>query len=238
MTLLTVEGVDAGYGEAQVLFGISLRVEKGSITTLLGSNGAGKTTTLKIITGLLRPWRGRIVFKSVDVTGLPPHRRVEMGMSMVPEGRRLWPYLTVEENLILAARGTRRAVERMRENLEIVYTLFPRLKERRRQLAGTLSGGEQQMLAIARALMTSPELLLLDEPSLGLAPKLVIDVLQTVKRLRDEYNVTILLVEQNVHMALAIADYGYVLENGRIVAEGEPKNLLESEALKRAYLGI
>ncbi len=237
-TMLAVEGVEAGYGEAKVLFGVSFRVSKGSITTLLGSNGAGKTTTLRVVTGLIKPWSGRVVFKGVDVTDWPPYRRVEEGMSMVPEGRRLWPQLTVEENLMLAANATRRAKERIRENLEIVYSLFPRLRERRRQLAGTLSGGEQQMLAIARALMTTPELLILDEPSLGLAPKLVIDVLQTVKRLRDEYGITVLLVEQNVHMALTIADYGYVLENGRIVAEGEPSKLTESEALKRAYLGV
>ena len=236
--MLVVENVEAGYGEAKVLFGVSFRVRRGSITTLLGSNGAGKTTTLKVVTGLLKPWSGRILFKGVDVTDWPPYRRVEEGMSMVPEGRRLWPQLTVEENLLLAANATRRAKERMRENLEMVYTLFPRLKERRRQLAGTLSGGEQQMLAIGRALMTSPELLILDEPSLGLAPKLVIDVLQTVKRLRDEYGITVLLVEQNVHMALTIADYGYVLENGRIVVEGEPGKLAESEALRRAYLGL
>ena len=235
--MLVVDRLSTGYGEAQVLFAVSLSVERDSITTLLGSNGAGKTTTLKAITGLLKAWEGKIVFNNIDVTHMPAHKRVELGMALVPEGRRLWPQLTVEENLLLAAKATKRARERLKENLEIVYTLFPRLRERRTQLAGTLSGGEQQMLAIGRALMTAPTLLLLDEPSLGLAPKLVIDVLETIKRLRDEYGLTVLLVEQNVHMALRIADYGYVLENGRIVVEGEPEKLLESDALRRAYLG-
>ncbi len=235
--MLVVEKLSTGYGEAQVLFSVSLSVEKDSITTLLGSNGAGKTTTLKAITGLLPAWEGRIVFNGKDITTTPAHKRVWLGMALVPEGRRLWPQLTVEENLLLAARATPRAREKMEENLEIVYQLFPRLRERKKQLAGTLSGGEQQMLAIARALMTAPSLLLLDEPSLGLAPKLVIDVLETIKRLRDEYGLTVLLVEQNVHMALRIADYGYVLENGRIVVEGVPEKLLESDALRRAYLG-
>lgn len=235
---LEVKGIDAGYGEAQVLFKVSLAVEERTITTLLGSNGAGKTTTLKVITGLLKPWDGSIFFKGMDITNLPPHKRVELGIAMVPEGRRLWPQLTVEENLLLAAKATKRAKDKLAENLEIVYNLFPRLKERRRQLAGTLSGGEQQMLAIGRSLMTAPTLLLLDEPSLGLAPKLVIEVLETIKRIRDEYGLTVLLVEQNVHMALRIADYGYVLEQGRIVLEGEPRKLIESKALKKAYIGI
>ena len=235
--VLEVEGIEAGYGEIQVLFGVSLRVEKGTVTALLGSNGAGKTTTLKTIMGLLEPWSGRIVFKDADITRLPAHRRVEQGIALVPEGRKLWPRLTVEEHLRLAA-TTPRARERFEESLEMVYELFPRLRERRRQLAGTMSGGEQQMLAIARALMTAPELLMLDEPSIGLAPKLVLEVLDAVKSLKEEYGLTVLLVEQNVHMALQIADYGYVIENGRIVLEGTPDELAGSEALRKAYIGV
>ncbi len=237
MPLLSVENIETGYGEAQVLFGVSLKVEKGSITALLGSNGAGKTTTLRTIIGLLPAWSGRIVFKGSDVTKLPAHERVALGMALVPEGRKLWPGLTVEEHLRLAA-STPRARERFEENLELVFSLFPRLRERRNQLAGTMSGGEQQMLAIARALMTSPELLMLDEPSLGLAPKIVIELLDAVKALRDEHGMTVLLVEQNVHMALRITDYGYVIENGRIVVEGTPSELLASPELRRAYLGL
>ena len=236
--VLEVEGLETGYGEAQVLFGVSLRVEEGSITVLLGANGAGKTTTLKTVMGLLPAWRGSVRFRGRDITGLGAHERVALGMSLVPEGRRLWPQLTVEEHLLLAGSATERARRRMRENLEMVYALFPRLRERRRQRAGTMSGGEQQMLAIARALMSSPELLMLDEPSLGLAPKLVIEVLEAVRRLRDEYGLTVLLVEQNVHMALKVADYGYVMEQGRIVVEGEPGRLVESPELRRAYLGL
>ena len=234
--LLEARGLETGYGEAQVLFGVSFTVEKGSITAILGANGAGKTTTLKTVIGLLPAWRGTVVFKGDDVTRQPAHKRVEMGMALVPEGRRLWPGLTVEEHLRLAA-STRSARERLEESMEMVFSLFPRLRERLHQKAGTMSGGEQQMLAIARALMTAPELLMLDEPSLGLAPKLVIEVLEAVKRLRDEYGLTVLLVEQNVHMALRITDYGYVLEHGRVVVEGPPEKLLESPELRRAYLG-
>ena len=234
--LLEARGLETGYGEAQVLFGVSFRVERGSITAILGANGAGKTTTLKTVVGLLPAWRGSVVFKGNDVTRLSAHKRVEMGMALVPEGRRLWPGLTVEEHLRLAT-ATRRARERLEESMEMVFSLFPRLRERLHQKAGTMSGGEQQMLAIARALMTAPELLMLDEPSLGLAPKLVIEVLEAVKRLRDEYGLTVLLVEQNVHMALRITDYGYILEHGRVVVEGPPGELLESPELRRAYLG-
>ncbi len=236
--VLRAEGLETGYGEAQVLFGVSLEVRGGSVTVLLGANGAGKTTTLKALMGLLPLWRGRVEFRGSDVSSVATHRRVAMGMALVPEGRRLWPQLTVEEHLVLAGSATPRARERMRENLEMVYSLFPRLRERRGQRAGTMSGGEQQMLAIARALMSSPDLLMLDEPSLGLAPKLVIEVLEAVRRLRDEYGLTVLLVEQNVHMALRVADYGYVLEHGRIVVEGPPERLLESPELRRAYLGV
>lgn len=235
--MLEAKGLESGYGETQILFGVSLRVEKGSITTLLGANGAGKTTTLWTIMGVLPAWRGQVLFNGLNITKLPTHKRVGLGLILVPEGRRLWPNLTVYENLILGA-STRRARERIQDNLEVVFNLFPRLKERLRQKAGTLSGGEQQMLAIARGLMGEPEVLMLDEPSLGLAPKLVQEIAGVLKRLRDEEGKTILLVEQNIHISLSIADYGYIIENGRIVLEGEPGKLQEDPKLKQAYLGI
>ncbi len=234
---LEVSGIDAGYGEAQVLWNISLKALEKGITVVLGSNGAGKTTTLRVISGILKPWKGTVKFLGEDVTNLPAHKRVEKGIVMVPEGRRLWPQMTVYEHLELGA-ITKRAKEKFQDNLERVYNLFPRLKERETQLAGTLSGGERQMLAIARALMAAPKILLLDEPSLGLAPKLVIDTFAVIERLRDEERMTVLLVEQNVHMALQIADYGYVIEQGRIVMEGKKEEIEESDMVKRAYLGI
>lgn len=234
---LEVIDINAGYGEAQVLWGINIRVVEGGITVVLGSNGAGKTTTLRVISGILNPWKGNIKFYGEDVTKLSAHKRVNKGIVMVPEGRRLWPQLTVYEHLELGA-YTKRAKEKFNDNLELIYNLFPVLKERKDQLAGTLSGGEQQMLAIARALMTNPRILLLDEPSLGLAPKLVIDTFSVIKRLRDEENMTVLLVEQNVHLALQIADYGYIIEQGRIVMEGTKKEIEESDIVKKAYLGI
>ncbi len=237
MPVLEVKGLESGYGETQVLFGVDLRVEKGTITTLLGANGAGKSTTLWTIMGVVEPWNGSILFQGRDVTREPPYEKVKMGLALVPEGRRLWPDLTVEENLMLATLIPR-AREKAEENLEFVYTLFPRLKERRRQLAGTLSGGEQQMLAIARGLMLNPEILMLDEPSLGLAPKLVQQIADVVKRLRDEAGLTVFLVEQNIHIALRIADYGYLLENGRVVLEGTPQELEENPRVKQAYLGL
>jgi len=235
--VLRVENLESGYGETQILFGVSLKVEEGTITTLLGANGAGKSTTLWTIMSVVEPWSGKVEFRGADVTRVATHEKARMGMVLVPEGRRLWPQLTVEENLLLAT-FTPRARAKARENLELVYNMFPRLKERRNQLAGTLSGGEQQMLAIARGLMLEPEILMLDEPSLGLAPKLVQEIAQTVKRLRDEEGKTVLLVEQNIHIALRIADYGYVLENGRVVVEGTPEELEASELVKRAYLGM
>ena len=235
--LLEAEELDVFYGEFQALFGVSLRVEKGEVVAIVGANGAGKTTTLKTLIGLLRPRRGRVRFRGSDVTELPAHRRVELGMSLVPEGRGIFPQLTVEENLVAAA-YTRRAWERFRESLEMVYSLFPRLRERRRQLAGTMSGGEQQMLAIARALVQRPELLMMDEPSLGLAPKLAREVIYLARELRDEYGLTVLLVEQNVRLSLKVADRGYVLETGRVVREGSAEELANDPEIRRAYLGI
>lgn len=236
MALLEVDGIDVFYGDTQILWGVSLKVEKGEIVCLLGANGAGKTTTLKTISGLLKPRRGRILWKGNDITNLPPYIRVELGIAHIPEGRRLFPDLTVLENLKAAA-YIKRAREKFNDTLEIIFNLFPILKERKNQLAGTLSGGEQQMLAIARGLILRPEILMLDEPSLGLAPKLVIGVLDLVKRLRDE-GYTILLVEQNVLQSLKIGDRAYILETGKVVKAGPAKALLEDPEIKKAYLGL
>ncbi len=236
MSLLEVKGIDVFYGEIQALWGVTFSVEKGTITSILGANGAGKTTTLKTISGLLIPRRGTIKLNGEDITKEEPHKRVEMGIAHVPEGRGLFPRLTVLENLKAAA-YTKRAREKFHDTLEIVYNHFPILKERKDQLAGTLSGGEQQMLAIARGLIQRPLLLMLDEPSLGLAPKLVMEVFLLTKRLKEE-GYTILLVEQNVYQALRLSDMAYILEIGRIVRKGTGEELLGDEAVKRAYLGL
>ena len=228
--MLTVKGLESGYGEMQVLWGVDLEVKKKSITTVLGPNGAGKSTTLKTIFGIIKPWKGVVQFDGKDVTNLRPHKKVEIGMTLVPEGRHLFPNMTVYENLILGA-------EKKDESLELVYSLFPVLKERERQKAGTLSGGEQQMLAIARALMTNPKLILMDEPSQGLAPKLVKEVFETIVKMKDE-GLTILLVEQNVYASLEISDYAYVLHEGKIASGGSVEEVKESEEIKKAYLGL
>ncbi len=232
---LRITQLSSGYGKLQVLFGLTFEVGNNSIVSLLGPNGAGKTTTLLSIMGVVKPWGGKVELGGVDVTSAPPYKKVELGLSLVPEGRRLFPEMTVEENLLMGA-YTKRAREKARDSLEFVYSLFPRLKERRRQKAGTMSGGEQQMLAIARALMAGPRVLLIDEPSAGLAPKVVADLFQTISQLRSEMSV--LLVEQNVAVALEISDYAYVLENGRIVLQGTPSELAENQHVKRAYLGV
>ena len=234
--MLTVKGLESGYGEMQVLWGVDLEVKKKSITTVLGPNGAGKSTTLKTIFGIIKPWKGVVQFDGKDVTNLRPHKKVEIGMTLVPEGRHLFPNMTVYENLILGA-YTKRAEEKKDESLELVYSLFPVLKERERQKAGTLSGGEQQMLAIARALMTNPKLILMDEPSQGLAPKLVKEVFETIVKMKDE-GLTILLVEQNVYASLEISDYAYVLHEGKIAFGGSVEEVKESEEIKKAYLGL
>jgi len=237
MSLLELRNVEAGYGEFRVLRNVSLKVEKGEIVALVGPNGAGKTTTLRTIMGMSTLYSGDIVFNGTSIKKLPTYRRVELGITMVPEGRKLFNSLTVYENL-LAGAITKRAREKLEDSLEFVFTLFPRLKERQNQLAGTLSGGESQMLAIARALMARPQVLLLDEPSLGLAPKIVLTIFDVIKKLRDEGGVTILLVEQHVKNSLEIAERGYVMELGRIVLEGDAKRLLSDERLKKAYLII
>lgn len=236
MRMLEVKNLDAGYGDLQVLWDISMGVSKGEIVSLLGSNGAGKTTLLRAISGLIRPFRGEIVFKGERITDLPSHKRVVLGISLVPEGRQLFPMMTVLENLEMGA-STKKAREKLSESLDWVFSLFPILKERKNQLAGTMSGGEQQMLAIGRALMSRPELLALDEPSMGLAPKLVIEIFRTLERMREE-GVTILLAEQNARAALDISDRSYIIETGRLVIQGESKELMEREDVRRAYLGI
>jgi branched-chain amino acid transport system ATP-binding protein len=234
--MLSVEKISVFYGLAQALWDVSFRVEEEEIVSIVGSNGAGKTTTLKTIAGLLRPRTGSIRLNGEDLTKVPPHRTVERGIALVPEGRGLFPVMTVLENLELGA-YTNEARKRVKDSLERVFNLFPVLRERRKQLAGTLSGGEQQMLAIARGLMSCPKLLMLDEPSLGLAPFLVKRTFETVEEINEE-GVTVLLVEQNIHHALSISDRGYVLENGRTVMGGTGEELLNSPHVKKAYLSM
>jgi len=230
-----VADLDVCYGAVQALRGVSLAVGAGEVVTLIGANGAGKTTLLRTISGLLPPRRGKITFAGQDITRLAAHRIVASGISQVPEGRIIFANLSVRDNLELGA-YLRRDRAQMRADLERVFALFPRLKERERQRGGTLSGGEQQMLAIARGLMSRPRLLLMDEPSLGLAPILVREIFRTVAEISRQ-GVTILLVEQNAHMALGIADRGYVMETGSIVLSDTRENLLRNEEVKSAYLG-
>jgi branched-chain amino acid transport system ATP-binding protein len=234
--LLQVDGLEAGYDDVQVLWGISLKVKRGTMTTLLGANGAGKTTSLRAITGSLRPHAGRVVFAGEDVTRLAPHAKAARGLVLVPEGRQLFSDMSVEENLEMGA-YSRRARERFDTQLERVYALFPRLQERRRQKAGTFSGGEQQMLAIARGLMAVPEILIIDELSLGLAPVVVQQLVETLKALKAA-GVTILLVEQNLHLALALSDYAYVIAEGRPFLEGPSAEVAAKPEIRQAYLGL
>jgi branched-chain amino acid transport system ATP-binding protein len=234
--VLEVRGIDVLYGDSQALHQLSLQVREGEVVTLVGSNGAGKTTTLRAISGLLPVARGDIVFEDRSLLALPPHRRAELGIAAVPEGRELWPQLTVRENLELGAYG-KAARRRLDDSLERVHALFPRIEERSRQLAGSMSGGEQQMVAIARALMSRPRLVMLDEPSLGLAPVVVRQVFGIIRRLREE-GLTILLVEQSLKQALEVADRGYVVETGRIAMEGPAGELLDDPAIRSSYLGV
>nr|WP_232619209.1 ABC transporter ATP-binding protein [Acetomicrobium sp. S15 = DSM 107314] len=228
--------MDAGYGDIQVLRGVSLEINEGEIVSLVGANAAGKSTMVKALSGIIKPWRGQVLFDGVRVDTLEPHEIVELGIIQVPEGRRLFPQMSVLENLLLGAYTprTRRDYEK---TLGDIFEMFPILKERQNQLAGSLSGGEQQMCAIGRGLMAKPKLLMLDEPSLGLAPILVAQVLSMVKTIREQ-GVTVLLVEQNVRQSLSLADRGYVLENGRIVMEGPSAALLADDRLRQAYLGM
>jgi branched-chain amino acid transport system ATP-binding protein len=233
--LLGIENLHVTYGNVEALHGIDLAVEQGEIVTILGANGAGKSTTLMSISGLVKASQGSIRYKDDDLSTLHAHDIVKKGVSQVPEGRRVFGTLTVQENLNLGA-FTLTDKDTIAKNQEWIFSLFPRLKERREQLAGTLSGGEQQMLAIARALMGSPDLLLLDEPSLGLAPILVKSIFATIKEI-SQSGVTILLVEQNARAALKLADRGYVMEVGRIVLEGKADDLLKNTEISKAYLG-
>jgi branched-chain amino acid transport system ATP-binding protein len=236
MALLEVEGLDCHYGAIQALQGVDLTVEKGQIVTLVGSNGAGKTTTLRALSGLITPSRGSIRFDGQSLVGRKPHEIVRLGVAHSPEGRGVFPNLTVRDNLELGAysRSDRQGIA---TDLDRAFTRFPILAERAQQLAGTLSGGEQQMLAVARALMARPRLLLLDEPSLGLAPQIVQSIFKIIREINAD-GVTILLVEQNAHMALSIAHYGYVLETGRIKMRDQAKALAASDEVRKAYLGV
>lgn len=236
--MLRIRNLEAGYGKLKVLRKVTMHVNPGEIITIIGANGAGKTTLLKTVSGLLRAREGEILFDRKEIRKYAPEKIVMLGCSLVPEGRQVFAPMTVKENLVLGAyvQYRRKRQEEVRQDLERVYGLFPRLKERERQYAGTLSGGEQQMLAIARALMARPKLIMMDEPSMGLAPLIVKDIFAIIRRLRDEGN-TVLLVEQNAKAALGIADRGYVLETGRIIIEGPADDLLSNRDVQRAYLG-
>ncbi|SFM89816.1 ABC transporter ATP-binding protein [Thermodesulforhabdus norvegica] len=236
MSLLRVEDIKVDYGDIRALWGVSLRVEQGRTVALIGANGAGKTTTLKSICGLLPVSEGRIFYQNQDISGLPVYKVVDLGITLIPEGRQLFPKMTVEENLLVGS-YIKRARDKRAKSLARVYELFPRLAERRKQVAETLSGGEQQMLAIGRGLMQDPDLIMFDEPSLGLAPVVVHEVFRTIRELR-QMGLTVLIVEQNVHQVLKVADYCYVIERGRVVKEGPGADLEKDPAVREAYLGF
>jgi branched-chain amino acid transport system ATP-binding protein len=233
---LELQNIESGYGEVQVLWGISVKVPQGRLTTIIGANGAGKTTSLRTIMGSLRPWKGSVRMNGEDVTRLSPHDKAGRGLVLVPEGRQLFPDMSVEENLEMGA-YSKRARGREKENLARVYELFPRLQERRKQKSSTLSGGEQQMLAMGRGLMQEPTVLMIDELSLGLAPVLAQQLFLTLGSLRKQ-GLTIVLVEQNVHLALAISDYTYVFAEGRVIIEGESEKVARMDEVRKAYLGL
>ena len=235
--MLEIQGVEAFYGRVRALADVSLSVDTGEVVALIGSNGAGKTTTLRTISGLLHPAAGSIRFDGQDITSVPAAKRVEMGICHVPEGRRLFPRMSVDDNLTLGSYSRRDGSGRVQQDRERVFTLFPRLRERQSQIAGTLSGGEQQMLAIGRALMSQPKVLMMDEPSLGLAPILVETIFEIIAEINQQ-GIPILLVEQNAHKALEVAHRAYVLETGSIVKTGPGVELLQSEDVARAYLGM
>ena len=234
--MLQLKSVDAGYGTFQALFGVNLEVNAGEAVGVIGPNGAGKTTLMRVISGLIRPTKGAIAMQGTDVLTTPAHKIVSLGIAHVPENRRLFPRLTVDDNLKMGAYmpGAR---AKYAERLDFVFDLFPRMKERRHQMAGTMSGGEQQMCAIGRALMSSPKLVLLDEPSMGLAPVIVQQVFELVRRIRSE-GYTVLIVEQNVQQVLKVVDRAYLLEVGRIHASGSAQELLSSDEIRKAYLGL
>jgi branched-chain amino acid transport system ATP-binding protein len=234
--LLEVKNLTVNYGVITALQGISLKVNAGDIVTLIGANGAGKTTTLRTISGLLRARGGQVLYEGRDITNLPPHQLVRLGLAQVPEGRMVFANLTVHENLHMGAYLSRDKAA-IRRELDYVFNLFPRLKEREKQVAGTLSGGEQQMLAIGRALMSKPRFLMLDEPSLGIAPLLVQKIFEKIVEINRQHGITILLVEQNANLALEVSNYGYVLETGRILLEDRSPALRENPQVRSAYLG-
>lgn len=235
MSMLEVKDLEVYYGMIQAIKGISFEVEEGEVIALIGANGAGKTTTLQTITGMLQAKKGSVIFEGTDITKIPGHKIVSMGMAHVPEGRRVFSQLSVLENLKLGA-YTRKDKNEIEESLKRVYQSFPRLEERKNQTAGTLSGGEQQMLAMGRALMSNPRIVLMDEPSMGLSPVLVEEIFRIIRDISSS-GTTVLLVEQNAKKALSIANRAYVLETGKIVLSGDAKDLLEDESIKKAYLG-
>ena len=234
--LLEIKGLNAGYGDVQVLWDINLKVEEGQIVALVGANGAGKSTLLKIISGLLKPYSGEILYSGKDIIHMPSKEIVQDGIIQVPEGRRLFHQMTIEENLMMGA-FRRRKSKNIQEELDKIYGLFPRLRERKRQQAGSLSGGEQQMCAIARALMGNPRLMLIDEMSLGLAPLIVDDLIDIVKEIKQQ-GTSVLLVEQDVQLALDNSHYGYVLSTGNMAMEGNSAELLQKQEIKEIYLGL
>ena len=236
MAVLEIRNLASGYGEVQILWDTTVSLQDKKLTCIVGGNGVGKTTMLRTVMGLIRPWSGSVWFEGKDVSRLPAYAKAEMGLTLVPEGRQLFTDMSVEENLEMGATN-RRARPKMKQNLERVYETFQRLKERRAQKSGTLSGGEQQMLAVGRGIMSDPTVLMVDELSLGLAPVLTIQLFESMRKLRDT-GITVLLVEQNVHMALAISDYGYVLAEGKVEMEGPARQLAKNEHVRTAYLGL
>ncbi|NOX16023.1 MAG: ABC transporter ATP-binding protein [Epsilonproteobacteria bacterium] len=236
MAFLKINNINVAYGDIQVLFDVSLHIEKGEVMSIIGANGAGKTTTLKTISGLLHPAKGSIIFNNETIDNLPPEKIVEKGIIHVPEGRRLFPFMSVEENLEMGSYNSR-AYDKRFETMEEIFELFPRLKERRKQMAGTLSGGERQMVAVGRGLMAKPVVLMFDEPSLGLAPVIIKSMMDAIKKIANS-GITIILVEQNIHASLSISDRAYVLEQGYVVNSGNAKELLNDPSLKKAFLGI
>jgi branched-chain amino acid transport system ATP-binding protein len=236
MAILEIRDVTSGYGEVQILWGTSLVLQEGRLTSLVGGNGVGKTTLLRTIMGLTRPWSGAVIFEGKDVSNLPAYAKAELGLVLVPEGRQLFTDMSVAENLEMGA-SVERARPHFERNLARVFEMFPRLEERENQKAGTLSGGEQQMLAVARGIMAEPKVLMIDELSLGLAPVLVLGLFETLGQLKD-LGITLLLVEQNVQMALAVSDYGYVLSQGKVDLEGPSRELAKDEHVRAAYLGL
>ncbi len=236
MITLDIKGIESGYGEVQILWGLSLQLEQGRLTSLVGSNGSGKTTLLRTVTGLVPAWKGSVLFDGKDVTKISPHEKAEMGLVLVPEARQLFTDMSVLENLEMGATPKRARAE-YAHTLEWVFELLPRLKERQKQSAGTLSGGEQQMVAIARGLMAKPKILMFDELSLGLSPLLMMNLFEVILKLKRQ-GLTMLLVEQNVQMALAVSDYAYVLNNGRLETQGEARKVREMENVRKAYLGL